>query len=102
MLPALLPLLAPQLRPVAERLLNPGERRALGAVTHTMLAYGVRFDQRSAGVAAAAAAAGRPPVTHLPLNPPVDRFCAFKVRLEPPPANPEDVQCDAVLGLRIQ
>lgn len=77
-LPALLPLLAPQLRPVTERLLNPEERGALVAVTDTMLAYGLRFDQRSGGLVAAAG--GRAPVTHLPLNPPVDRFCAFRVR----------------------
>ena len=61
-----------------------------------MLAYGVRFNQRSAGPAAAAVR--RTPVTHLPLNPPVDRFCAFKVRLEAPLTNNEHFKCGAVLG----
>ena len=86
-LPALLPVLAPRLRPVAERLLNPEERASLATATDTMLAYGVRFDQRVCRVPAAAAGGvaagmgGRAHVTHVPLNPPVDRMCAFQVWL---------------------
>ena len=84
-LPALLPVLAPRLRPVAERLLNPEERASLATATDTMLAYGVRFDQRVCRVPAAAAGGaaagmgGRAHVTHVPLDPPVDRMCAFQV-----------------------
>lgn len=85
-LPALLPVLAPRLRPVAEGLLNTEERASLVTATDTMLAYGVRFDQRLCRLPAAAAAAGstagaggRAHVTHVPLNPPVDRMCAFQV-----------------------
>lgn len=80
-LPALLPILTPRLRPVAERLLNADERAALGAATSTMLAYGLRFDSKAASPAAVLAG-GRTHVTHVPLKPAVDRLCAFQVRWE--------------------
>ena len=78
MLPALLRVVTPALRPVAERLLHTAERSTLAAVTDTMLAYSLRFDQRSSGPLAVPGH-GRQPVTHVPLDPPVDRFCAFQV-----------------------
>ena len=86
-LPALLTVLAPRLRPVVERLLNPEERASLATAKDIMLAYNVRFDQRVSRLPAAAAGGvatgggGRPHVTHVPLNPPVDRLCAFQVQI---------------------
>ena len=75
--PALLHVLAPEIRPVAERLMQPNERAALADVTDSMLAYNLRYDAPlTAPVFGQQTSA---PVTNLPLKPAVDRLCAYQV-----------------------
>lgn len=79
-LPALMQLLVPPLRPVAANLQTPEERATLATLTDTMLAYNLRYD---------AAAGGLPPAAGLPsaamaatpLLPAVDVLCHFEVGL---------------------
>ena len=83
----LLHVLAPQIRPMDERLLQPSERAALADVTSSMLAYGLRYAQPApASVFGQRSSA---PATNLPLKPAVDRLCAYQVNdtLPPPTAN---------------
>ena len=77
-LPALLHALAPQIRPLAERLLQPDERAALADVTDSMLAYGLQYDAPSA-LAPVFGQQAPAPVTNLPLKPAIDRLCAYQV-----------------------
>ena len=77
-LPALLHTLAPQVRPVVERLLQPSERAALADVTDSMLAYGLRYAP-PAPAPVFAQQQNAAPATNLPLKPPVDRLCAYQV-----------------------
>ena len=69
--------MAPQIRPVAERLLQPSERAALADVTDSMLAYGLRYAPAAPAPVFAQQTAA--PATDLPLKPAVDRLCAFQV-----------------------
>ena len=69
--------MAPQIRPVAERLLQPGERAALADVTDSMLAYGLQYTQHAPAPVFRQQSAA--PATNLPLKPAVDRLCAFQV-----------------------
>lgn len=77
-LPALMHLLVPTLRPVAANLQSAEERDTLAALTDTMLVYNLRYEAAAggpvpaAGVAAAAMAA-------TPLQPAVDALCRFGV-----------------------
>ncbi len=83
-LPALLHTLAPQLRPVAERLLQPDEHAALADVTDSMLAYGLRYD--APALAPVFGQQASAPATNLPLKPAVDRLCAYPVLSSEPSA----------------
>lgn len=78
-LPALLHTMAPQIRPVAESLLQPSERAALADVTSSMLAYGLRYAQAAPAPMFSQHSASLAPATNLPLKPAVDRLCAFQV-----------------------
>ncbi len=76
-LPALMQLLVPALRPVAAHLQSVDERDGLAALVDTMLAYNLRYEGGGGGAAAAAFGAA-PAAT--PLQPAVDKLCAFQVR----------------------
>ncbi len=79
-LPALLHTLAPPVRPVIERLLQPSERAALADVTDSMLAYGLRYAP-PAPVPVFSQQQSAAPATNLPLKPAVDRLCAYQVSI---------------------
>jgi hypothetical protein len=88
-LPALMSILAPALRPVAHDLLTAEERRRVGGVVDSLLAYGVTFDLSTPDSSAPSFATSRPGAKpqpeealrgRLPLQPPVDMLCAFPVR----------------------
>ena len=80
-LPALLHTLAPQIRPVVERLLQPNEHAALADVTDSMLAYGLRYAPPAPAPVFSQQNTGAAPATNLPLKPAVDRLCAYQVSL---------------------
>lgn len=79
-LPALVQLLVPPLRPVAANLQTPEERATLATLTDTMLAYNLRYDAAAGG---APPAAGPPSAATAatPLLPAVDALCRFEVGL---------------------
>jgi hypothetical protein len=77
-LPALMQLLVPPLRPVAANLQTPEERATLASLTDTMLAYNLRYDAAAGGPLPAAG----PPsaaTAAMPLLPAVDVLCHFEV-----------------------
>jgi hypothetical protein len=77
-LPALMHLLVPPLRPVAANLQSAEERATLASLTDTMLAYNLRYEAAACGPLPAADA---PPASMAatPLLPAVDALCNFEV-----------------------
>ncbi len=75
-LPALVHVLVPAMRPVAAHLQTDAERAALAELVDTMLAYNLCYE--GGGGVAAAAAAGVSTALQ-PLQPPVDRLCNLEV-----------------------